>query len=437
MKKVLIITYYWPPNAGVGVQRWLKFSKFLPEYGWQPIIFTPENPDFNIKDKSLDANIDQSTEVLQIPIWEPFSIFDKITGGKNKKNVKQGLVLEKSKPSWKDKIFIWIRGNLFIPDPRRFWVKPAVKFLEKYIKENNIQAIVTTGPPHSMHLIGLKLKQKTGIKWLADFRDPWSHWDLHEKLLVGKWALNYHKKMECRVLHTADTVVTVSNNLARDLGMLGGREVDVITNGVDEDDFSALLNRVVKVDKFRISYFGLLNEMRDPTVLWEVLTTICLENVDFQDDLELNIGGIVSETILGNLKKNKQLSTALNYKSYIPHKQVFEELQRSALLLVILNKTDNARWIIPAKLFEYLVTGKEILLLGPKNSDAANVLAEAKAGVTVEFDEKEKLKAKILKAYQNYKSGNSQLQTVDFSKYSRKKLTGNLSVLLEKITADK
>ncbi len=437
MKKVLIVTYYWPPNAGVGVQRWLKFSKYLPEYGWQPIICTPENPDFNIKDNSLDGNIVHGTEVIQIPIWEPFSIFDKITGGKNKKNVKQGLVLEKSKPSWKDKMFIWIRGNLFVPDPRKFWVKPAVNYLEKYILENDIQAIVTTGPPHSMHLIGLKLKRKTGIKWLADFRDPWSRWDLHEKLLVGKWAMNKHKKLERQVLEEADKVVTVSNNLAKDLAILGHREVDVITNGVDEDDFKELLKKEVAVDKFRISHFGLLNEMRDPTVFWEILTSICNENASFQNDLELNIGGIVSESILDNLKQNRHLSAALKYKSYIPHKQVFEELQRSALLLVILNKTDNAKWIIPAKLFEYLVTGKEILLLGPKNSDAAMVLDEAKTGNTVEFEEKEKLKATILKAYKNYKSGSSQLQTVDFSKYSRKKLAGNLSVLLEKITAKK
>ncbi len=435
MRKVLIITYYWPPNAGVGVQRWLKFSKFLPEYGWEPIVFTPENPDFNIKDNTLDANIDQNIKVIQIPIWEPFSIFDRITRGKNKKNIKQGLVLEKSKPSWKDKMFIWIRGNIFVPDPRKFWVKPAVSFLEKYIQDNNIQAIVTTGPPHSMHLVGLKLKRKTGVKWLADFRDPWSNWDLHEKLLVGKWVMNRHKNLERQVLQEADKVVTVSNNLANDLARLGTRKVDVITNGVDEDDFKGLLKKEVAVDKFRISYFGLLNEMRDPTVFWEVLTAICKEDASFQSDLELNIGGIVSESILDNLKQNKFISAALKYKSYIPHKQVFEELRRSALLLVILNKTDNAKWIIPAKLFEYLVTGKEILLLGPENSDAATVLEEAKTGNTVDFEEREKLKVIILNAYQNYKSGNSRLRTADFSKYSRKKLTGNLSVLLGKMTA--
>ena len=136
------------------MQRWLKFVKYLPEFGWEPIVYTPENPDFSIRDEQLLQEISPDLEVLKLPIWEPFSLFNRITGNKNKENIKQGVVLEKAKMGWKEKLSIWIRGNLFIPDPRVFWLRPSVRFLEDIIQSNDIQAIITTGPPHSMHLIG-------------------------------------------------------------------------------------------------------------------------------------------------------------------------------------------------------------------------------------------------------------------------------------------
>lgn len=431
MNKVLVITYYWPPHAGVGVQRWLKFSKYLPLYNWEPVIFTPENPAFDMKDQSLGGEVPETIEVIRFPIWEPFSIFNKITRGKDKKNLQQGLVLEKKKPSWKDQLFIWLRGNLFIPDPRVFWVKPSVKFLEEIVKKQGYQNIITTGPPHSMHLIGLGLKKKCHVQWIADFRDPWSHWDLLGKLKVSKFSRFLHRRLEKKVLGRADVVVTVSNKLAADLISLGAERVEVVTNGVDVDQINLDFSKTGMVDKFRISYLGLLNELRDPGFLWEALTELVAENEELADEIEFNLAGIVSENILVKLNNNPTLKKIVNFKSYIPHHQVFDEIQRSAVLLVILNKSDNAKWIVPGKLYEYLVARRKILLIGPENGDAGRILAQTKTGETVEFDDKAKLKKVLSDCFENYKSGQVVLKNADIEKYSRRKLAGKVAEILK------
>ncbi|MDN5214222.1 glycosyltransferase family 4 protein [Fulvivirgaceae bacterium BMA12] len=432
MNKVLIITYYWPPHAGVGVQRWLKFSKYLPGYNWEPVIFTPENAAFDLQDNSLAKEIPDNIDTIRFPIWEPFSIFNKITRGRNKKNLQQGLVLEKKAPSWKDKLFIWLRGNLFIPDPRVFWVKPSVRFLEEMVKNHNYHTVITTGPPHSMHLIGLGLKKKCNIRWIADFRDPWSNWDLLNKLKVSSLSRSFHRRLEKKVLTHADVVLTVSNRLARDLTALGAKNTKVITNGVDVDQINLDFSQPNAVDKFRISYVGLLNELRDPGFLWEGLSELILENPHLADEIEFNLAGIVSESILTRLENDPVLKKVLNYKSYIAHEQVFEEIRRSAVLLVILNKSDNAKWIIPGKLYEYLIARRKILLIGPPESDAEEILQQTKAGENINFGDKLKLKETLLHCYENYKSGRVVMENTGIDKYSRKMLTGELAKILDK-----
>lgn len=431
VNKLLVITYYWPPQGGVGVQRWLKFVKYLPDYGHMPTVFTAENPAFDLLDENLLKEIPDTVEVIRFPIWEPFTIFNKLNDT-NKKNVQQGLVLEKKKRSWKDHLIIWIRGNFFIPDPRVFWVKPAARFLSSYIEQHDIKTIITTGPPHSIHLIGKRLKSKHDIKWLADFRDPWSNWDLLDKLKTTALVRRIHRKYERKVLQSADEVITVSANLARDLGNIGEREVTVIHNGVDIEAIKLDFDDASSVNKFRISYIGLLNELREPVCLWEALDELMAENDELANQLELNLAGIVSENILTKLQSNARLKKVLNFKSYIPHHQVFEELQKSAMLIVILNNSDNARWIIPGKMYEYMMARRKILLLGPPESDAGKILEHSNAGQAAGFDDKVRMKKIILETFRQYQLGNIVLQNVNYNQYSRKKLTSDLSQILNK-----
>ncbi|HKI88004.1 MAG TPA: hypothetical protein VKA38_03185, partial [Draconibacterium sp.] len=178
MKRVLIITYYWPPSGGGGVQRWLKFVKYLPSNGWKPVVAVPENPEYPVIDLSLQEDVPKEAEIIKLPIWEPYGIFKKITGRKKEERVNTGLLFDEKKQTSIEKISLAIRGNFLIPDPRIFWVKPSIKRLKKLIPELNVEAIITTGPPHSVHLIGYRLNKIFGIPWIADLRDPWSNLDM-------------------------------------------------------------------------------------------------------------------------------------------------------------------------------------------------------------------------------------------------------------------
>jgi len=254
-KKILITAYYWPPSGGVGVQRWMNYALQLKKRGWEPWVLTPENPQFDIQDEGLLKRV-EDIPVVKLPIWEPFDLFHKITGNQNRKNVKQGLALEKTEKTIQDQLMVWVRGNLLVPDPRVFWVRAATKKAIELLEEQGIETVVTTGPPHSMHLIGRRLKKKLGINWLADFRDPWSKWDILDKLKTSSLVKEYHKRLEKKVMQEADVCTTVSTRLAESLG---GSEV--LHNGITVMNQSEVEPNQAR---FTIGYFGLLNELRNP-----------------------------------------------------------------------------------------------------------------------------------------------------------------------------
>lgn len=428
MKKVLIITYYWPPSGGGGVQRWLKFVKYLPEFGWDPIVFTPENPDFSLQDDTLKKDISLDLEVIRFPIWEPFSIYKKLFKSSGK-TVKQGIVIEKSKLSIGDKVSIWIRANLFIPDPRVFWVRPSAKFLESIVVDNNIELVITTGPPHSMHLIGRKLKKATGVKWIADFRDPWSDWDVLEKMKISSLAHWVHKRLEKKVMKNCDLLLTVSNRLADSFAeKRSTTNVKVVNNGVDEDDF--MLSQPSDNSKFRIVHMGLLNEIRNPIQLWLALEELCTEEDGFKEQLEVVLAGMVSDSILDQINGSSQLKESLNYMDYLPHKEVFDQYNSASVLLLLLNQSENAKWILPGKMYEYMFTGKPILTLGDTESDVRDLLKECDAGEVFDFDDKEKIKSFLISAYGRFKEGMKPVKSDKVSLYTRRNLTKKLSTYM-------
>ena len=232
-KKILIITYYWPPSGGPGVQRWLKFVKYLPEFGWKPTVFIPENPSYPIVDESLSKEVSDELEIIKTKIWEPYQIAEFF--GKDNKKFKAGQFDVGNNQSWKSKLSIWVRGNFFIPDARVFWVQPSAKFLKKYLKENHFDAFVTTGPPHSMHLIGLELKKEfPRIKWIADFRDPWTEISYYKHLKLTKSADQKHRNLEQQVFEKADITLATSFSDAENFRQKGANAF-CITNGFDSE----------------------------------------------------------------------------------------------------------------------------------------------------------------------------------------------------------
>lgn len=428
-KKVLVITYYWPPSGGGGVQRWLKFTKYLPEFGWDPVVFTPENPAFDQKDESLLKEVSSKVEVLHFPIWEPYGIFKKLSG---KKELKQGQVLEEGKKGVLSRLAIWLRGNLFVPDPRVFWVKPSVDYLSSILRSNDISTIITTGPPHSVHLIGMKLKmQNPGLSWVADFRDPWTKWDILKqfKMLPFTWAK--HRKLEQQVFKVADRIITVSNSWREDFKGLGARRISVITNGFDTPEDQD--TKPQRSDKFILSHLGMMNKLRNPTALWQALEELVYQNKDFARDLSLRLTGILSKEVLDTIGTFSGLNACLETEASIPHEKVFQVYRESAILLLILNQSENARGHLPGKLFEYISAKKPVLALGLPDSDAAKILEDSGIGKTIDWDDEAALKNHILSLYDQWKSGETESGSIDIEKYSRRTLTGQLAELLNEL----
>ena len=394
-KKVLIITYYWPPSGGSGVQRWLKFVKYLPGLGWTPYVFTPENPSFDIRDESLAGNIPKQAEVIRFPIWEPYDAFFKLSSllGK-KKSAKPTDLVSGKKMSTFQKVSTWIRGNLLIPDPRVFWVRPSVKFLEGFLHEKQITTIVTTGPPHSIHLIGYRLKKKNPtLRWIADFRDPWSEWGLLESLKVGPRALNQHRKWEARVLKLADIVTTITPFYVRRFEALSGRPVNLLTNGYDEDDFASLTIR--RPDKFAIRHAGIVNEKCDPRPFMRAVEAMAKRDPEFRAHVMVDFVGEVHPQFRAFVMASEILSSLTLFTPSVPHKVLIGKYGDAALLLLVLTGYKDAEGYMPGKLFEYLATGLPIIATGPEDGDAAHLLNETGAGDMIDGDKGEVIQAKV------------------------------------------
>ena len=431
MKKVLIISYYWPPSGGAGVQRWLKFVKYLRDFGWEPVVFCPENPEYPETDHSLVKDIPDGTEVLKFPIWEPYQLYKKFLGRKKEDKISAAFLSESQKNKTLENVSVWIRGNFFIPDARMFWIRPSVRFLENHLKANPVRAIVSTGPPHSTHLIAQDLAARLSLPWLADFRDPWTNIDFYTDLKLTSWADKRHRRLELKVIRNADAVSVISNSMAESFAQIFDRRYEVITNGYDTDD---LCHPAPEPDKkFSISHIGTLVSTRNPVTLWEALQCLLGVIPGLADDLEIKLVGKVDFTVTASLERFG-LSRFVRKISYLPHDEVVRCQQQSQVLLLIINNTPNAKMILTGKFFEYLAANRPILCLGPEGGDAALILEETQAGTLAGFGDVEKMKSEILGLYEKYKSGTLAARSRQTEKYSRKELTRKLAIVLDKIT---
>ena len=429
-KKVLIITYYWPPAGGPGVQRWLKFAQYLPEFGVEPIIYTPENPSYPQIDKSLLNEIPPGLKIVKTKIWEPYQIAEKLNP--KSREYKAGHFEKSQNQSFLTKLSVFIRGNFFIPDARKFWIKPSVKFLKKYLAENQIQTIITTGPPHSLHLIGLKLKSENpDLKWLADFRDPWTQISYHSELKLTKNAQKKHKKLEKEVLENADSVIAASFTDAGNYKKSGAEKVEIITNGFEESDF--LLQGVAcgtQSGKFKITYSGGLEIARNPENLWRALNKLKTEHPEFAKDLELEFVGNLSREVQNNLASFNLIGN-LNNTGYLSHKETINKIMNSDLLLLTNFPDEKSKGIIPGKLFEYLATGNPVLAIGPGGGDVEKILEKTNAGKYFTHTDIEALKEFVFGLYSKWKTGGIQSRpsSVIFD-FTRKSLAKQLAEII-------
>ena len=418
--KVLIITYYWPPAGGSGVQRWLKFVKYLQEYGIEPVVYTVDNARYLKEDKTLLEDVPRNTKVLKHSIWEPTDLLF----WKRKKSQKSGI----SNIS-ENRFLSFIRGNFFIPDPKVFWVNSSVKFLQKYLNLNKVDAIISTGPPHSMHLIAQKLHKKNKLKWIADFRDPWTDLYYYKDFSEQSFAKKKNKILEKSVLKNADCVLTVSESLKEQFS-INARRVEVITNGYDNEIRSAEDTVLDKL--FTISYIGLLPKQSNPKLFFKVLQELCSQNEDFKNDLKLNFIGDISDDVRVEVLKNN-LEKNTSFKGYVDHEKAIEFQNKAQVLLLLIPNIEKSKGILTGKLFEYLIAKRPILAIGPEDGDLAEILKETDSGILIDFSNREQLSSEILKFYHQYKKGNLKVNSKNIGKYHRKELTKKLAFIIKSL----
>lgn len=423
-KKVLIITYYWPPAGGPGVQRWLKFVKYLPVFNIEPVVYIPENPNYPIVDESLNSEVSKDVTIIKHPIKEPYKLAG-LFSKKSSKTISKGIISEEKKQSLIEKVLLYVRGNYFIPDARKSWVKPSVEFLSEYIQKEEIETIITTGPPHSLHLIGLQLKERLGVKWVADFRDPWTTIGYHKQLRLTNASNAKHKALEKQVLTTADQIIVTSFTTKKEFQQLTKQPIEVITNGYDKES----VDKFEMDSKFTMSHIGSLLSKRNPEVLWKVLSEFISENDQFSKDFQLNFIGFISDSVLHSLK-TYNLSSYVNNVGYVSHKEAITYQKESQIVLLIEINSEETKCIIPGKLFEYMASNRPIIALGPKGSDVEKIITETNTGNYFNYEDYDSLKRIILEHYKAYQNNTLQGHPIGLQKYSRKSLTEALSKLL-------
>ena len=435
-KKILIIAYYWPPAGGGGVQRWVKFVKYLSDFGWTPVVYTPQDADYPLIDESLVKEIDPSIEVIRHPIWEPRKLYRQLFGGGKKEGPKKPKMdnlffIPKEQRSWKQNLTIWIRGNLIIPDARTFWVKPSVKYLKKYLSEHPVNAVITTGPPHSMHLIGKALKKQMGISWIADFRDPWTDIEFYDLMMLTRLADAKHRRLEKEVLEEADGLIFVSEFWNQQVKKYQVKETEVITNGYDKSDFTH--EPPPLSDSFLISHVGTLANDRNPEALWQALKELSSEIPGFKEDLKVQVVGNTDELVIETAKKY-DLEKQLFNSGYVSHAEAIRIMQSSQLLLLLINNSlKNAPGRIPGKIFEYLAARRPVLLIGLEESDSATIIQNTNSGAAADYQDYAKMKKILREYYQGYKAGKLTINSTAYEQYSRENLSRRLALLLDKV----
>ncbi len=388
MKKILIITYYWPPSGGAGVQRWLKFTGYLPDHGIKPFVLTvdPRLAGYPQIDRSLEGEVHREVEVFRTRTFEFYSLYKLLTG---KKEIPYGGFANEGRVSLLQRLARAIRGNFFLPDPRRGWNRYAVKKATELIREHQIGTVVTTSPPHSTQLIGLTLKKRLGIRWIADLRDPWTDIYYYRELHHSAWARKRDRMMELKVLRHADHLVTVSPDVRRIFAQKvpGDVQISVIPNGYDEADFMQKGDPDER--KFVITYTGTISEAYDLTGFIKAMEMLGAER---HKEMLLRFVGKVPSPVVERIRQ-KLPGLELDLAGYVDHHESVRYLLRSSLQLLVIPRVENNKGIVTGKFFEYMASGKPVLAIGPREGDLEAMIRETGAGKLFGYDEQEPVAA--------------------------------------------
>ena len=396
-RRLLLITYYWPPSGGPGVQRWLKMVKYLVRAGWEVTVYTPSNPEISENDPSLLKDIPTGVTMLPRKIIEPLRLYKQFLG---KKRVGDGLLAEeggKKRQGVLQRLLLWLRANLFVPDARCLWIRPSVRFLCRWLQTHPHEVMVTTGPPHSMHLIGRGVHRRTDIRWVADFRDPWRNIDYHQHLPFTPKTLARVAAMERSVVEEAEVVTVVTEGMCADFAAYQVQCLRVIYNGFDTEDFPtvAMPTPLPAGTPLRIVYAGSMNADRNPLLLWRVLQELRQEGLMDAKGLQVELFGRCDVSVKRAIA-DCGLEDMVVLRGSIAHAEIPALLCGADLLLLCINRAPTSQSILTGKVFEYLASHRPIIAMAPTGSEVARLLTETQSGSAFAEGDKQALKHHLL-----------------------------------------
>jgi glycosyltransferase involved in cell wall biosynthesis len=432
-KRVLIITYYWPPSGGSGVQRWVKFTKYLREFGWEPVIYTVSNPNYPVLDPTMGADLPEGIEVLKSKIFEPFELYNRFKGNKKSAGVQSGVIEKAKNGTWKDKFALWVRSALFIPDARMFWIKSGAKFISNYLKDNPVALIVSNGPPHSAHLIASRLKKKGDTTpWIADFRDPW---DLYYKSLnLSARSLKKQERLEKEVVSNCDTLVNVGDYLTSQLVKKHpsfSSKFKTVYNGFDleiTDDDNIILDQ-----KFSIVYVGTFTDSQNCQTFWETIANK-LEDQNFKDYFELKLIGKIDPIVLKSIDAHG-LTPYTTFLNYLPHHEAISFQKSAQVLLLVIHNLEHAKSFLSGKIFEYMSSKRPIFAIGPCDGDAAQVLQKTASGIMHDYENASGMRHTLDNMFIQFESHQlvQKSNIVEINAFHRKNLSKQMASIFDEV----
>jgi glycosyltransferase involved in cell wall biosynthesis len=426
-KKVLIFTYYFPPAGGVAVQRFLKFSKFLPEFGWEPIIVTVKNGSYPYYDESLLSEVSPQLKVFRTNTFEPFELYNLLRGQKGKSL--PVVSVGNARKSFFQKFSEYIRANYFIPDARKGWIPFALKCARGILKTEQIDAVITTGPPHSTHLIGLKLKQQYGVKWIADFRDPWTGIFYNDILPRTQATKLRDKALEDEVLKQADAVTVISPGLQHEFAARV-HNLKIIYNGYDEADFNQpASNAANKV--FTLAYVGNLLASQNVDALWQAIARLHKEGFN----LKFELTGRADAPVIDSME-NAGIKSLITVNGFVPHHKAVNRMMTADMLLFVVPDVSGNELILTGKLFEYLGARTPLLSIGPATGNAAKILKDTGRDAIIDYANEEAIYRQLLKAVESFNRGEVSKFPPKYGHevFTRKNQTAEMAQLLNAIT---
>jgi len=426
VRRSLLIGYYFAPSGGPGVQRILKFARYLPEYGWLPTVLTVDHKYAAVPsiDESLFHEVPPEVKVIRTRAWDPFNFYSRIQGKKKEQVIKVGHI---EKEQGLNKIARWLRGNIFLPDARVGWVPFASQIARNLVQEQKFDAIMSTGPPHSSHLIGMAATKASGLPWVADFRDPWVEIYYSDQMYETSLARNIQIRIERKVLSKANAVVAVSKHVGVGLKRRAAiKRYEMIPNGYDPADIPRTYTVTKRRDKFIIAYVGTYNLRRHSEAFVRAL-----KQLQILDSVEVHLVGKIENEALKSYQTNKISVKKINY---LPHGDAIAYMQSADVLLLSLPKVDGhgGAGIVSGKVFEYMSTRRPILAIGPEDGDLATLLHDTQAGEI--FDHKnQKGIFRFLNQCLESRGNSWIINDAVLAEFERPRLTGRLAHLLDQL----